>query len=157
MLKDFQEFQVEGNAFKQTRPMGAKVQFHVLRRLSPLMDAFRSVMQARGATKPENMLEALTPLARELSALPDADCDYVFDECLSLVSIKRGNAWQPVWDRGSHALMHEDITMSAMLMVTVSVIQESLASFLPNLSFGSLPGSGASTMSQSGSPMVKTT
>jgi hypothetical protein len=144
------ETEINGIKFR-TGKMGTFDQFHVMRRLMPLMSglgqAFAQMPRPQltngeagdeAETSPEatpdqelDVWKALEPVADALSSMPDSDCEYVLKKCLSAVQLRNDQgAWRPVFTQGQ--FMFEDrIDLPTMMQLTVLVIQDNLANFFP--------------------------
>ncbi|MGI4851695.1 MAG: phage tail assembly chaperone [Janthinobacterium lividum] len=120
--------------------MPVRKQFHVARRLAPLMssmvgqlDALRSApapLAETGADKLDSILSRLkiAPIADALADMNDADCDYILDACLDVVSIKQGERMFPLMRGGR--MMFDFITMPQMLQIAAEVVKQDLAGFM---------------------------
>lgn len=103
----------------------ARKQFHVARRLAPLLAGLGSL-----SGKGEGFATAVAPLAEALSSMPDSDVDYVLDVCLGACQRVQPNGHAaPIMARGE--LMFEDIDMAQMVQIAIRVIQQNLGSFFP--------------------------
>lgn len=125
------EFEIDGVMYA-TRKMAAITQFHVMRKLAPVVESIGNISDlAKGD------IAAVAPLIRAIGAMPEDDCNYIFAKCLAVVS--RGNVspagttWTPIWSENANRLMYDDMDLSTMLQLTGRVIQESLANFMPAL------------------------
>jgi len=137
------EIEVRGQLYKAGR-IDAMKQFHVVRRLAPILSAMADIggLQAAfsgGQPQAADMAVMLVPLANAVSSMPDADVEYVLGICLDVVERKQpGGGWAKV--RASNgALMFEDIDMAAMLMIAGGVLGHNLSGFfagLPSVSPG---------------------
>ncbi len=65
--------------------------------------------------------------------MPDADCEYVLQICLSVTQRQQGKQYAPVWHVQNKALMFDDIGLSEMVRIALHVIQDSLGNFLHGL------------------------
>lgn len=113
------EFEIKGQQYRAGR-LDAFKQFHVARRLAPLLGGI-----AKGGQG--DFSAFLQPMAEALAGMPDADCDFILNTCLAVVQRQQGNAWAPII-KGKE-LMFEDIDMGSMIQITIKVIQENLGSF----------------------------
>lgn len=119
------EIEINGVQYRSDR-MDAKKQFHVARRLAPLLAGLGGALKGDKA----GFSEFIGPIAEALSKMSDEDTDYVIDACLRLVHRRQGEVWQAVTTR-SGDLMFDDIDLPVMLRLTVAVIQQSLGGFFP--------------------------
>lgn len=115
--------------------LDAKKQFHVARRLAPLLAGLGGALQAES----KEFVQLVAPIADALSKMSDEDTDYVIDTCLAVVQRRQNNQWASVVVRNG-GLMFQDIDMAQMLQLTVAVIQGNLGNFFPA---GSSPTSQA--------------
>ena len=123
-MSDFpfgKEFQVGTHTYLAQK-MNAKQQFHVARRVLPLLAS---------AGNGESVMDKLRGAAEALSEISDKDADYVIDHCLAVVKRKmaEGRGWAPIWSTGADKLMFEDISMMEMLQITGEVLAFNLGNF----------------------------
>ncbi len=103
-------------------------QFHIARRLAPVLTSWAEVTKTQKAPEPGSEMDALKPIIDAVSKLSDADTDFVIHTCLAVVMRRDGERWANV--RSSNGmLMYQDITMADMLILVYSVVEENLASF----------------------------
>lgn len=127
------EFTVRGHTYK-TRRLPAMEQFHVMRRLAPIINHLGDLSSLQSATG----LDALGPVAQAIANLPDDHCNFIFATCLGACDRRQeGGSWAPVWSKGAKGPMFEDVDLLAMLEITMRVIQEALGDFFPDLPLGS--------------------
>lgn len=140
--------------------MDPRTQFHVARRLSPLLGTIVATIREGGmldrvaqnapeATeggseggeaaklKPallalsDEDIESLKAMAQALADLDDASLDYILDKTLVMVErASTGGGFTPIMAK-SGVMMFDDITMPAMLQLAWGVIQENLMGFFP--------------------------
>jgi hypothetical protein len=116
--------EVGGQKYRIGR-IDARKQFHVARRLAPLLAGMSGVPD-----KSAGFAAFLGPLTDALSSMSDEDVDYVLDVCLGVCQRIQPNGHPaPVMVRGG--LMFEDIDMGQMIQLAVKVIQENLGGFFP--------------------------
>lgn len=131
-------FTVAGNSYK-ARKMPAMTQFHVARRLAPILGALMEAVPASamdGKTVDLAKIDGLKmmePIAQVISTMSDADSEYILNACLEACDRQQpGDAgWGPVKAKGSKAPQYSDIDMPAMLQIAWKVIQENLGAFFP--------------------------
>lgn len=108
----------------------ARKQFHVARRLAPLLAGLGTSAFKSGATT-DGFAKFLGPIADALSKMSDEDVDYVLDICLSACQRLQPNGQgAPVMARGG-GMMFNDIDMPQMVQLSVKVIQENMSGFFP--------------------------
>lgn len=133
------DFEISGNTYRSSK-LDAFKQFHVARRLAPLLSGVSSAVKTEGAqpvaegdtpapAPQRDFADFLEPMADALAHMPDADCDYILFTCLGAVQRQEGTAWAKVVAPGSRSLMFEDIDMGVMINITLKVIQENIGSF----------------------------
>jgi len=147
------EFEAGGQTYR-AGILDVKRQFHVTRRLSPLLVGLlesgimdRVKAQKKEGMKPEDLFALLAevdlgPLLKSvttgLSTLPEEDVDYVLNACMRVVERKQiTGGWAPLM-RGD-LLMFEDLDMQVMLQIVWQVLEHSLSGFFGGLPQGS-PG-----------------
>lgn len=127
------EFAIAGSNYKAGKLDPFK-QFHIARRLAPLLSSAGEIMKAHAAASGDDdeaaMLAALEPVTRVLGSIPDADVEYVLGACLDVVSREQegGKGWARVRSSGG-ALMFDDIDMVAMLQIAWNVLRHNLGGF----------------------------
>jgi hypothetical protein len=157
-----QEFRV-GDHLYRSRKLNARQQFHVARRLAPLVGQLMSLGPALSQlptpasdTAPDETAVAATSqafegaieaLAMALARIPDNDCDYVLDHCMAVTQRAAGNgggpAWADIWNERAHRLMFEDIDMPTMMQIAAEVLRDNLSAF-----FSMLPAAGTPNTAQ---------
>src|SRR5580765_7992926 len=104
---------VEGEIYR-TGMLNAKQQFHVARRLAPIVAAMQSG---------ENLFQAL---ATELAKLPEQDVDYIMRTTMGVVSRKQGDQWVRVWNQQADLPQFSDMTAGALLTLLVLTLEDNL-------------------------------
>lgn len=108
--------------------LSAFVQFHVARKLGPILAKLGPRL---GPTeKATTMMDLLEPAVDALAEMPEADCDYVLHRCLAVVQRQVGTAWQNVWNDGAKRMMFEDIDLSSMIQIAMQVLGDNLGNFI---------------------------
>lgn len=120
------EFTVGDHDYRANK-MDALTQFHVLRRLSPVIGALKDL--AGGDTS--KGLDSLGPIAEVAARLPDEDVNYIIDRCLSTVQRKKDGdtGWVAVWNASAKRAMFDDIGMLEMLMISGNVVMNAIGPF----------------------------
>lgn len=119
--------EVGGQKYRIGR-IDARKQFHVARRLAPLLAGMSGLTD-----KNAGFAALIAPLTDALSGMSDEDVDYVLDVCLGVCQrIQSNGQGAPVTARGG-SLMFEDIDMGQMIQLAVKVIQENLGGFFPGV------------------------
>lgn len=135
----------------QVLPMSPRQQFHLMRRLSPLMSSMGVAALALlddEVPKEQAMAMAMGsigPASEVLAGMPDEQVDYVLDACLTHVErLGEDLKWYKIYvpqPRGA-VRMFQDIDGAAELRLVNEVIKGNLAGF-----FGQLSGGRASSPS----------
>ena len=68
------EFEVDGHIYR-SKKMAARTQFHVMRRMAPILAPLQAVASG-------DMTGSLVALAEAIGGLSDEASDYVLDHCL---------------------------------------------------------------------------
>lgn len=118
------EFEINGQQYRAAK-LDAFKQFHVSRRLAPVLSGL--VFSADGGVGDFTAL--LQPIAEAVARMPDADCDFILDACLSVVKRQQGGNWSTIYAGANQALMFDDIDMAVMLQIAAKVIQENIGGF----------------------------
>lgn len=140
--------QIEINGIQyRTMKMPPRDQFHVLRRVSPLLGSISGAARALlDGTKNNEELTAelvssIGPLTETLASMKDEDLDYVMNVCM--LKVERldpsDNRWHPVYvQHGAKAMvMYQDIDMLTELRLVSEMIKENLSGFFAGLNAGS--------------------
>ncbi len=133
-----QELDLNGHRYSIGK-LSAKQQFHVSRRIAPIVPTLipvfvRLAAGVRGITEdPGGMADVLQPLADGLAAMKDEDADYVLDTCMQAVQRKQEHGWTAIWSASQRVPMFQDIDLSVMLPLAVRVIVASLGPFIQGL------------------------
>lgn len=124
--------------------MDARRQFHVARRVGPLLALMGNVaaavahIPASDEAKAENaqneeaagrFLLFMGPLAEKLQEMSDEDLDYVINACLSVTSRKEGERWAPMMAADGRSFMFQDLALPQLLQLTVESLRENLGNF----------------------------
>lgn len=125
--------------------INAWTQFHVVRRLTPLLTAMAAAIREKKKpllTSPdpdeagmEKMMEGMVAMAEVLATMKDEDCDYVIRACLSVCQKKQGNMWSSMLSSDGHLMFSENTSLSNLLKLTSATLQhqEGLIDFFQNL------------------------
>ena len=127
------EFEHKGVVYKAGK-LNAMRQFHVVRRLAPLLATLTGSGIKPGQAE-DTLVALLEPLAELLGSMSDADAEYVLMACLSTAERKQAaGGWAKVV--AGDQLMFEDIDMAAMLHIAWQVLQHNLSGFFAGLPQG---------------------
>lgn len=131
------EFTIKEYTYR-SRKLDAFAQMHVVRRIAPIITSLKAMFEQ--GLRPDDQADAdffdtLGPLVDAVSALPDADVNYVVATCLAVVDRQSGPGWQTVWNSAAGRAQFEDIQTNMMLMLHLCymVIQDSVSNFLSEL------------------------
>jgi hypothetical protein len=160
------EFKVGENNYR-AKKMNAFQQFHVARRLAPVITevltmgdllASAGVLAEvpEGAERTIDYTKLIVPFADALSRVSDDDCNYVLGACLGMVQRQQGGngqgvMWSDVWNARARSIMFEDInTLPTMMEIVVHVLQDNMSGF-----FDGVPGGAAGAFSMRTPPTVQ--
>jgi hypothetical protein len=112
-------------------------QFHVVRRLAPLVALAGTpvLTLGRGASNSlEEFTALLAPVIDQLAKMQDDEVDYVIFTCLSVVKRQTSTGgYAAVLAPQGQALMFEDVDMDTMIKLVVAVLKENLSGFFASL------------------------
>lgn len=111
------DFELGGVSYRLAT-LDAMTQFHVSRRIMPLMASLG------GADKMSSLFAAIGNLS-------DEDAEYVIGKCLAECRRQNGEAWVKIYVNGR--LMFEDIGMMGMVQLTFETLKENLSGFFSGL------------------------
>ncbi len=124
---------IDGHEYRVFGRMPVKEQFHVARKIAPVLEGLGDVSALVEKGNKLTTAEAFAlvgPLSQAVAKLPDDHCDFVVEKCLALVQRKVSDTvWGPVWNRQAQAMMYDDISLPTMLRLVGIVLQEQLMSF----------------------------
>lgn len=129
------EITIAGQKYQIGR-LNARKQFHVARRLAPVVpDIIGSLSLLKRMIRGEKIeIAQLTTLIDAgvlgLAGMSDADANHVLDECLGVVTIQQGSAWANVWAAGAGP-MFDFIGLPEMMQLVWAVVQSNLMNFFP--------------------------
>ncbi|GBU18024.1 MULTISPECIES: phage tail assembly chaperone [Methylobacterium] len=132
------EFEVDGQTYRSGR-MNARTQFHVLRRMAPILGPLQSLAANQGGAN------ALPVFADAIGGLSDEATDYILDHCLAVVERKQGEAWARIKPPNVGALMFQDIDLMAMLQIAAHVLRDNYSELFQRGLAGLSGGATAST------------
>ncbi len=142
---------IKGETYRPTQ-MTPREQFHVSRRLSPLVGTMGDGILALldGSTRAEAMTKLardIGPLTNALAFMPDSVLDEVIDTCLLHTERlnKDTGTWHPIYIRnGKDALrMFKDVDLYAEMVLVAECFKENLAPFFSQLNGGAAPSVSA--------------
>lgn len=114
----------------------ALTQFHVVRRLAPMIGAVgMDAATLKSAASLKDFSEFIAPVVDQLARMTDEDANYVIFSCLAVVKRKAasdGSLARVVASDG-RSLMFDDIDMTVMVRLVVEVLKVSLSGFFSEL------------------------
>jgi len=128
------EIEIGGNLYRLGQ-LSAREQFHVVRRLAPVIGGLVPAMQDKSVGA-ENLVEALGPIADAIAHMSDEDADRCIFGLLRAVIRKqpKGAGWSPITTPGGGTqIMFDDITMEHMLRLAWEVLKHNLSGFFAAL------------------------
>lgn len=141
------ELKIGGNTYR-INSMPAMTQFHVMRKLGPVLPGIVPVLAQAAAALPQAdgqedggasamttvdgvaaIAMAARPLLDGLAAMADADAEYVINHCLSAVMRRDsgGKSWSAVSRDG--VTMFDDIDLMTSMQIVWAVLRENYTSF----------------------------
>ena len=134
----------------QVNKMNVFDQAHVARKVAPIVfgmgkgysQAVAEITTANGgvATNGEDgdpavqnqiMFDAMVPITEILAKMADEDVNYVLKKCLGVCYRHNGQNWVPLMRGGN--LMFEDLELTALIQLTMEVVQDNLGPSLLGL------------------------
>lgn len=140
------EFEVGGEKYRATK-MGVLVQFHLARKIAPLMmpvaEALASQLGGKLGDKltadglkdvsPDQIALFAGPVIDALGRMTDDEANDIIFPCLAVVQRYQTVGWQPLLATGSRSLMFEDINLQTMLQLVWQVLAANLAGFFQDV------------------------
>ena len=123
------------NEYMPTK-LSARTQFHIMRRLTPIIgDVVKAIQDSKGGDKDEMASKVIGPVAESLAKLSDADADYVLFGLLRAIKRKlpNGMGYSPICADGHDAIMYEDINMQHMLQLAWVALRYNMSDFFAAL------------------------
>ena len=140
------EITINGIPYRTGR-LNAIKQFHVMRRVMPVIAASGPALQTAlaglqgtGEADLAKLFDALGPIADAVGNLSDEASNFVIGTCLGVVTTNRvGSVWAPLAN-AQGALMFDDLPLASVLKLVMLVLQENLGSFLADIGGSSNEG-----------------
>lgn len=128
-----------GGLTLRCRAMSARAQFHVARRLAPVLGGiFASLGPDPESLDDDAGLRIAAAIGDALGNLKDDACDHILDACLDVVEVRQeAGGWALL--RRNRTLMFP-IDLAALLVITGRVIAVNLAGFISALRANGLAG-----------------
>ena len=120
-------------------------QFHVMRRLTPLIEDLKPLVLTMGNGERPKEEDAIAAILMGIGKLRDEDCNFVFAACLGVTQRSVNGAWASMWPRGATQPAYDDLSLPDMIALTIKCVQANLAGFMPALGLTSAgQGDGSS-------------
>lgn len=133
--------------FYEAGKLDARTQFHIARRLAPLVKGLGEVVNSVGgvgevidAAKRGEIRTVISkidpfaiaqPLLDALASMKDEDADYIIDKCMSATRRRGvGDAWGPIVSVNGLP-MYPDMDYLVLTQIAYHVIQRNLVNFTP--------------------------
>ena len=128
------QFEIEGKLFNAQK-MPAKKQFHVARRLAPVLETLDGLIPLLkddvSFDDEERNLEAIfaiiKPFASVLQKMSDDDAEYILNQCLANCKIDVNGKWANL--RNGDRDMYQDISLTELVVIAFNVIKFNLSDF----------------------------
>lgn len=132
-----QNVELNGNHYVIGK-LNAIQQFHVVRRLAPVLSELKGVMaEVRAGKTPESIdpFVALIPVVEVISKMPDAEAEEVIFKLLAAVEMKQSSGGYAKLtsapdNLGRVSLMFNDLDLPTMMQLAVKVLMFNLGNFL---------------------------
>lgn len=131
------DYPIEGNIYR-IRRMNAMDQFHVTRRLAPMLASMGiTATQLKGfgtgKVDPNELMQLVGPAMGSMAVMDNDTVQFIINTCLTAVEreVTEGR-FSPVMV--NERFMYEDIDMLVMLQLTFEVCRFNLAGFMKGLS-----------------------
>jgi hypothetical protein len=115
--------------------LDAMKQFHVARRLVPVLAAFTKIgdnfQQAKAGGVQNVGVAAMLPIAEAISHMSDVDSEYIVNTCMAAVFKFDSERWHPMMIQG--AFVYQNTTMADLVKLTSEVIMDNLGDFFSGL------------------------
>jgi hypothetical protein len=124
------EFPVNGIKYR-SGVMDCMTEFHVTRRLSPIISSFRGML--------DNKLEdGISVIADVLATMSNEDAEFIISSCMSVVEREEpgGRGWAKAWSPAAGKPMFDDINMAVMIQIVFAVLGAVIGPFFDALLSG---------------------
>lgn len=118
----------------RTGKINALQQFHVSRRLAPILATMGVSLQQLASGMQMSMddfMPTLIPVSEMLARMPEEDANYIIFTCLAAVERKQNDMWAPCVSGTS--MMFQDMDLPTMMRLVVEVCKDNLGAFLKGL------------------------
>ncbi len=126
------EFKVGAHVYRAGK-MDTFAQFHVARRLAPVLAGINDFIAAAMAPGAEITVETILPLANAIAKMSDEDSEYILSRSLAVCErqVEGDRGWAKVWSRQGGAMMFDDISMIEMVQIAFHAIKDNIGPFSP--------------------------
>lgn len=115
---------IDGNHYATTARLDSFTQLHIARKLTPAMGAVSGLVDSKNDGKDKSLLTVIM-----FSYMPDSDAEYVIRKCLAVVMRRQADGTFARVQTNDGQLMFADISMPAMLALTMAVVEENVGDF----------------------------
>ncbi|MFJ6322260.1 MULTISPECIES: phage tail assembly chaperone [unclassified Rhizobium] len=124
------EFSVNGIKYR-SGVMDAMTEFHVTRRLSPIIGSFRGMMDKK-------IEDGIGVIADVLAKMSNEDAEFIISSCMNVVEREEagGRGWAKAWSPKAAKPMYDDITMAVMIQIVFAVLGTVIGPFFDALLSG---------------------
>lgn len=124
-----------GDSTYQIGKLPAMTQFHVVRRVGPVIATMGNTvtkLMANGGNLGDegNLMQVMGVVSEVVAKMSDADVEYVIYACLAQVKRKQGERFAPFMT-GNQFMFQADTDMQLMMRLTFETLRENLGSFFP--------------------------
>ena len=125
------EFEIGGKIYRNTK-LSAMAQLDLMLDLSPVLVSVKDMF----GNKDLRGSEMIGPVASAIASLPREKTHELIAICLGSCERKMpsGKGWARVWNEDAHKPMYDDIGLMEIGAITVRVLQDNFANFLPGAS-----------------------
>lgn len=127
------EIEHRGHKYRIGR-LPAMEQFHITRRLTPVLSHMRPLIQ-RAINKQElDQTEAISSILAGIGELKDEDANYIFAKTLGVIQREVGNSWAQVWPKGaSQSSYDNEFDMVDLVTLAFHSMRINMAGFMDAL------------------------
>lgn len=132
------QLELDGHTYR-IDAMPAMVQFHVMRKIGPVLSTLTPVIEAMNELQLNDdpdlddlavLSQAAQPLAYALASLPDDHATYIINSAMACVKRRDSRLWSAAWDEASASPMYADMTPLVWLTLVFHIIKGQIQPFL---------------------------
>lgn len=116
---------IDGRTFVVGK-LNARQQFHVARRLAPVIAA---VIGGDGLSQ-DSIMNSMATVATSIADLKDVDADYIMDTCLGVVKFRDDEAGKDFPIMVGKSFRYDWVDLPLMMKLAAEVIKDNLAGFM---------------------------